>query len=102
FHTWLVGPDLTSPATNFAVRGNGLAGWFGWADDPTIEKLRDTWFAATDAAASKKAAEAVQARAFEFVPYVPTSQFILPTAYRTNLSGIIIAPVTFMWNVEKK
>ena len=27
---------------------------------------------------------------------------ILPTAYRTNLSGVIIAPVTFMWNVEKR
>ena len=43
-----------------------------------------------------------QMRAFEFVPYVPTAQFILPTAYRTNLSGVIIAPMTLMWNVEKK
>ena len=52
--------------------------------------------------AAKKAAEAVQARAFEFLPYVPTAQFILPTAYRTNLSGIIVAPMAFLWNVEKK
>ena len=36
------------------------------------------------------------------VPYIPTAQFILPTAYRTNLTGVIIAPVTFMWNVEKR
>jgi peptide/nickel transport system substrate-binding protein len=84
------------------VRGNGQKGWFGWADDPKIEDLREAWFNATDAASSKKAAEAVQARAFEFVPYVPTAQFILPTAYRTNLSGVIIAPMTLMWNVEKK
>src|SRR5207237_4503939 len=66
FHTWLVGPDLTSPAVNFGVRGSGQAGWFGWPDDPNIEKLRDTWFAATDQAASKKAADAVQQRASEF------------------------------------
>jgi len=26
----------------------------------------------------------------------------LPTAYRTNLSGIIVAPMAFLWNVEKK
>ncbi|MBS1136001.1 MAG: hypothetical protein H6R02_3142, partial [Burkholderiaceae bacterium] len=26
----------------------------------------------------------------------------IPTAYRTNLSGVIISPVTFIWNVEKK
>ncbi|HUH92032.1 MAG TPA: ABC transporter substrate-binding protein [Casimicrobiaceae bacterium] len=102
FHTWLVGPDLTTPAVNFAVRGNGLKGWFGWADDPKLEELREAWFNASDAAASKKAAEAVQARAFDFVPYVPTAQFILPTAYRTNLSGVIIAPMTLMWNVEKR
>jgi len=101
FHTWLVGPDVTSPATNFAVRGNGQKAWLGWPEDAKIEELREAWFAATDAASSKKAAEAVQQRAFDFVPYVPTAQFILPTAYRTNLSGVIIAPMTLMWNVEK-
>ena len=93
---------MTSPALNFAVRGSGQKAWFGWPDDPKIEELRDAWFAATDAASSKKAADAVQTRAFDFVPYVPTAQFILPTAYRTNLSGVIIAPITLMWNVEKK
>ncbi len=102
FHTWLVGPDLTSPAVNFAIRGSGQKGWFGWAEDAKIEELRDAWFAATDAAGSKKAADAVQARAFEFVPYIPTAQFILPTAYRTNLQGVIIAPITLLWNVEKR
>ena len=102
FHTWLVGPDVTSPAVNFAIRGSGDKAWFGWPTDAKLEELREAWFSATDPAASKKAAEAVQARAYEFVPYVPTAQFILPTAYRTNLSGLIIAPVTFMWNVEKR
>jgi peptide/nickel transport system substrate-binding protein len=102
FHTWLVGPDLTNPAVNFAVRGSGEKAWFGWPTDTELEKLREEWFAATDAAGSKKAAEAVQKRAFEFIPYIPTAQFIIPTAYRTNLSGVIIAPITLLWNVEKK
>src|SRR5262244_3779068 len=92
FHTWLVGPDLTSPAVNFAVRGTGQKGWFGWPEDAKTEELREKWFEASDAASSKKAADAVQARAFEFVPYVPTAQFIIPTAYRSNLSGVIVAP----------
>ena len=64
--------------------------------------MREAWFNTTDAAAAKKAADAVQLEAFEFVPYIPTAQFILPTAYRSNLSGVIVAPVTFLWNVEKK
>jgi peptide/nickel transport system substrate-binding protein len=44
----------------------------------------------------------VQKRAFEFVPIIPTGQFILPTAYRSNISGLIIAPINLLWNVEKK
>jgi peptide/nickel transport system substrate-binding protein len=102
FHTWLVGPDLISPAVNFALRGSGPKAWFGWPEDAKIEELREKWFEATDATASKKAAEAVQARAFEFVPYVPTAQFMLPTAYRSNLTGVIVAPITLLWNVEKR
>jgi len=102
FHTWLVGPDVTSPAVSFPLRASGEKAWFGWPTDARLEQLREAWFSASDAAASKKAADAVQARAFEFVPYVPTAQFILPTAYRSNLSGVIIAPMTLLWNVEKR
>lgn len=102
FHTWLVGPDLLNPAVNFAVRGSGQKAWFGWPEDQKLEDLREAFFKATDAASAKRAAEAVQRRAFEFLPYVPTAQFILPTAYRTNLSGVIVAPMAFLWNVEKK
>ena len=102
FHTWLVGPDLLNPAVNFAVRGSGQKAWFGWPEDKKLEDLREAFFVATDAAAAKKAADAVQKRAFEFLPYVPTAQFILPTAYRSNLSGVIVAPMAFLWNVEKK
>jgi len=102
FHTWLVGPDMVNPAVNFPIRGTGAKAWFGWPTDPTMEKLREDWFQAKTAAESKKAADAVQKRAFEFVPIIPTGQFILPTAYRSNISGLIIAPINLLWNVEKK
>ena len=102
FHTWLVGPDMVNPAVNFPIRGTGAGAWFGWPTDPEIEKLREAWFEAKDAASAKKAADAVQKRAFEFVPIIPTGQFILPTAFRSNISGLIIAPINLLWNVEKK
>jgi peptide/nickel transport system substrate-binding protein len=102
FHTWLVGPDMVNPAVNFPIRGTGDKAWFGWPTDPKLEELREAWFNSTDAASSKKAASAVQQRAFEFVPFVPTGQFILPTAYRSNITGVIIAPMSLLWNVEKK
>ena len=44
----------------------------------------------------------IQEEAFTAVPFVPTGQFIIPTAYRKGLHGVIVAPVVFLWNVEKE
>jgi peptide/nickel transport system substrate-binding protein len=102
FHTWFVGPDITTPALNSPLRGAGEKSWFGWPTDAKLEELRDAWFNAQTLAEQKKIAEEMQKRAFETVPYLPTAQFIIPTAFRSNVSGVIISPVTFLWNVEKK
>jgi peptide/nickel transport system substrate-binding protein len=103
FHTWTSAPDFFSPAVNILVRGSGEKAWFGWPSDAKIEALIDSWFKAPDLAAQKKLAADIQIEAYtNNVPYVPTGQFVVPTAYRKNLDGIIIAPVVFLWNVEKK
>jgi peptide/nickel transport system substrate-binding protein len=101
FHTWVVAPDLTSPAVLTQLRTNGDGAWFGWPSDPTIERLRDEWFKQPDLAGQRKVAAEIQKAAYDFVPYIPTGQFITPTVYRKNLSGIITAPVVFLWNVDK-
>ncbi len=102
FFTWLVGPDMLNPAVNFALRGSGEKAWFGWPTDAKLEALRAEWLSAPDLDAQKKIATAVQEEAFRDVPYIPTGQFIIPTAYRHNLRGVIVAPIVFMWNVEKQ
>jgi peptide/nickel transport system substrate-binding protein len=102
FHTWWGGTDLTDPAVNAAIRGNGEAGWYGWAKDEELEALRNKWFEAPNADEQKKIAMAMQARAFDVVPAIPTAQFVLPTAYRSNITGVLDAPITVMWNVDKK
>ncbi len=103
FHTWTSAPDFFSPAVNLPLRANGEKAWFGWPTDPKLEELIDAWFKAPDFAAQNKLAADIQVEAYtNNVPYVPTGQFVAPTAYRKNLEGIIIAPVAFVWNVEKK
>src|SRR5208282_362872 len=103
FHTWTSAPDFFSPAVNILVRGSGEKAWFGWPTDNRIEALVDAWFKAPDLAAQKKLAADIQVEAYtNEIPYVPTGQFVVPTAYRKNLEGIIVAPVVFLWNVEKK
>ncbi len=101
FHTVFLATDISSPAAA-PMLSSGEKAWFGWPSNKKLEDLRDAWFDATDADAAKKAADAVQLEAFKFVPYIPTAQFIILTAYRSNLSGAIVAPVIFLWNVDKK
>jgi len=102
FHTWLVGPDMTNPAINYPLRGVGDKAWFGWPTDPEMERLRDAWFDATDAGTQKLLIDDMQKHAWESVPFIPTAQFVIPTAYRSNISGLLISPIAFLWNVEKK
>ena len=81
---------------------SGDNAWFGWPTDRKLEDLREAWFIATDAVAAQKASDALQLEAFKFVPYIPTAQFMLPAAFRSSLSGAIVAPVVLLWNVDKK
>ena len=101
FNSWFAGPAMINPASTPMV-SVGEKSWIGWPNDPKLEELRQVWFDTTDAVAGKKAADAVQAEAFKFLPFIPTMHFTIPTAYRSNLSGVVAAPLTFLWNVEKK
>jgi peptide/nickel transport system substrate-binding protein len=100
FHTWIAAPDL-APTVSAALRANGDKAWFGWPTDPKLEALIGDWFATSDPAARKPLADRIQTEAYQSLPYIPTGQFVIPTAYRRDLSGIIISPVVFMWNVAK-
>jgi peptide/nickel transport system substrate-binding protein len=102
FFTWFIGPDLANPALSLPLRGNGEKAWFGWPTDGKLEALRTQWFAAPDLDAQKKVAAEIQEEAFKEVPYIPTGQFVIPTAYRKNLKGVTVAPVVFLWNVQKE
>jgi peptide/nickel transport system substrate-binding protein len=102
FHTWISAPDLQSPAVNAALRANDGKAWFGWPSDPKLEGLIDQWFKAADLSAQRRIVDQIQTEAYQGdVPYVPTGQFVAPTAYRKDLHGIIISPVVFFWNVAK-
>ena len=86
-----------------AAAANGGAAWFGWPDDEKLEALRTEWLKIPDSEARQEIAVKIQARAFETLPYIPnipTGQWSPVTAYRKNLTGVIIAPALLMWNVE--
>ena len=102
FHTSTVGPDMTDPAQNSQLRGNGVDGWFGWPTDAKLEALREAWFAAPDLATQQKVAADIQAEAYASVPYITFGQFDRPTAYRSNLTGYVPAPLPILWSIDKQ
>jgi len=94
---------MASPINNISMSGGcEEKAWFGWPCDAHLEKLRDDWARATDAAKQKEIAVDIQRLAYDMVPYVNYGQWFSPTAYRSNLKGVIISPVPFFWNIEKE
>jgi peptide/nickel transport system substrate-binding protein len=46
-------------------------------------------------------ADAVQVRATKWTPYIHLGQWVLVSAARNNIRGLIAAGPTVFWNVEK-
>ncbi|HXA23055.1 MAG TPA: ABC transporter substrate-binding protein [Acetobacteraceae bacterium] len=100
FHTSWSGLDMINPAGHIFLRGNGKAAAPGWPTSPKIEELRDAWFMAPDLAAQQALGRALQLQAFEDVPYIPLGQYFQPTAYQSNLTGVLPGNPVF-WNIRR-
>ena len=103
FHTYSTGADVTSPIANIGVSGGGReSAWFGWPTDARTEELRDMYARESDPAKQKAIIDELQGRLFdEVVPYVNYGQWFQPVAWRKELSGVLVSPVPFFWNIEK-
>jgi peptide/nickel transport system substrate-binding protein len=73
----------------------------GWPSDERLEALRSQWMKATDSETRQEIAAAIQERAFEVVPYIPTGKWKTRTAYRKNLNGLVLGPGIFQWGVDR-
>ena len=92
--------DFASPASHPLVRGNGRQGWFGWAEIPQLEVLRDSWFDAPDEAQRKAIAGEIQRTVIDEVAYIPTGTYYFRTALRKNLTGRVEGLPIF-WNLRR-
>jgi len=100
FQTSWAGTDHINPAGNVFLRGNGKDAAPGWPVSPRIEELRNAWFQAEGVEAQKKICVDIQLQAFQDVPYIPLGQTIAPTAYRTDLTGMLDGLPIF-WNIKR-
>jgi peptide/nickel transport system substrate-binding protein len=102
FITGWAGADHLNPAGHIALRGNGdsPSAWPGWCVSPELERLRTAWFAAPDLASQQRICVDMQKQAMIDVPYFPLGQFQSPTAYRTDITGLLKGFATF-WNISR-
>ncbi len=83
------GLDHLSPAYHLATRGIGRKGVPSWLTDEPLETLRSAWFAAPDLAEQKRIAADIQRRALAVGAYLPCGQYFQPSAYRSDLTGVL-------------
>lgn len=101
FLTTFPGLAIIDPGVDAPLRANGDDAWFGWPDDPIIERLRNSWLAAPAEAERKKIAADLQREAFKSLPYIPLGEYSSRTAFHKNLNGVDLGPALFMWKVAK-
>jgi peptide/nickel transport system substrate-binding protein len=103
FFTNWAGADVVNPIANFSVGGRGKnGGWFGWAEDAKIEAMKDTFARTSSPEEQKKIAADIQKEAYDQVIYIPLGQFLIPSAWRKSLSGVLDGPATpIFWNIDK-
>ena len=101
FITQIEGVAACTPGGNFSLRGSGAKAWFGWPDDPELERLRTAWFDAPDLPSQKAIAAQVQVRALETLPCIPLGQLFQPTAFRSDITDIVKAAFPLFWGVRR-
>src|SRR3979409_2412360 len=89
FFTNWGGADVVNPIANFSIGGRGKnGGWFGWAENPKIEQLKDAFARSSSPQKAKKNAAEIQKEAYDQVIYIPLGQYLTPSARRESLTGV--------------
>jgi peptide/nickel transport system substrate-binding protein len=94
--------DVLDPVSTNFLNASCDRATFGWPCDAELERLRDAFAKESDAGKQKMIAEAVSARAAEYPTHIILGQYLQPSVFRKNLSGVLVATNLVLWNVEKK
>lgn len=100
FGNFSAGAGAMNPASHTYLRSGGERAFDGWPDIPEIEKLRAAWLDAGSVQEQAEIGRKIQEIALKEVPFVPLGLFYFPTAYRSNLKGILDTMPLF-WNVDR-
>ena len=100
FHTWGSATAWATPATSSTVRGLGKDGWFGWWDNPSVEKMVEQWLETPDEAGRKRLAGAINKAALEGVASIPLGQAFVRTMFRDSVIGMAEGGAPYPWGLK--
>lgn len=101
FATAAPAAEYLDPLLATFLRTSGTEAFYGWPSDARIEALFSEWLDTADEAAQVRVQQEWQQRAFDMVIHVPLGRYVLPSAWRSTLSGLLRGPAVVFWNVEK-
>ncbi|HYF08305.1 MAG TPA: ABC transporter substrate-binding protein [Acetobacteraceae bacterium] len=90
-----------NPATSFLVRGQGQQGWFGWWSNTRVEELVEAWLDAEGEERRRSLAREIGRLALSEVSFVPLGQFVIRTAFRRDITGVLPGASPYPWNVRR-
>lgn len=94
--------DNVNPLFFPPISGNGEKGWFGWATDDELEKLKGDFLKTSDDGERKELAARIQQRVYDAALFAPVGEYKPLTAYRKGvISGLVSGPVTVFWGIKK-
>jgi peptide/nickel transport system substrate-binding protein len=102
FITGWAAADIFNPVMAGFFNASCDKAMFGWPCDETIEKLRDQFSKETDPVKQKQIVVDLQKYWVEHPTHINLGQYRQPFALRTNVDGVMLAPVTVFWNMTKK
>ena len=102
FLTSWVAADILNPVMAGFFNSACDKAMFGWPCDEQIEKLRDAFAKESDPAKQKQIAIDLQKYWVDHPTHVNLGQWYQPAVLRTNIDGMMVAPVTVFWNMTKK
>ena len=94
--------DVMDPVSTNFFNASCEKATFGWPCDQALEALRDAYARETDPSKRRAIAEAVHVRYSEYPTHIHLGQYLQPTAYRNNLTGLLVASNLVLWNIAKK
>ena len=102
FLTSWVAADILNPVMAGFFNASCDKAMFGWPCDEAIEKMRDQFSKESDPAKQKQIAIDLQKYWVENPTHVNLGQWYQPMALRSNVDGMLVAPVPVFWNITKK